>query len=259
MHKLIGFILFPILCAPVLAQDEQALAKASQNPVADLVSVPIQHNANLQFGPDDDYQSVTNIQPVLPFKVSEDWNLITRTILPIVSQPGLVPGEDRKTGLGDTSFTAFLSPSAASDITWGAGPVFLLPTSTDDRLGADEWGAGASAVVLIMPGSWVIGSLVSNVWDINGDIDINLFTWQYFINYNFKGGWYFTSAPIMTADWEADSDDRWTVPVGGGFGKIFRLGKQPMNANVQAFYNVEAPDIVGDWSIRAQLQFMFPK
>ena len=104
-----------------------------------------------------------------------------------------------------------------------------------------------------------VADLISVPIQHNADTDINLFTWQYFVNYNFSDGWYFTSAPIMTADWEADSDDRWTVPVGAGFGNIFRIGKQPMNFNVQGFYYVEAPEVLGDWALRAQLQFMFPK
>ncbi len=247
------------LATPALAADDSSLAKASQNPVADLVSLPIQHNADLQFGPDDDYRSITNVQPVVPVNLNDDYNLITRTILPIVSQPGTVPGQDRKNGLGDTSFSAFISPADSGSITWGAGPVLLIPTSTDDRLGAGEWGGGASVVALAMPGRWVVGSLFSNVWDFGGDTDINLFTWQYFVNYNFDDGWYLTSAPIMTANWEADSDDRYTVPVGGGAGKIVRLGSVPLNVNVQAFYYAEAPRALGDWSLRAQVQFMFPQ
>jgi hypothetical protein len=247
------------LSGQVLSADNQSLAKAAQNPVADLVSLPFQNNTDFNFGPEEETLNTLNIQPVYPVSLNNDWNLITRTIVPVVSQPGLTPDQDRETGLGDTTFTAFLSPRDSGDLIWGAGPVVLLPTNTDDRLGPDEWGAGASVVLLTMPGRWVVGSLFSNVWDIDGDTDINLFTWQYFINYNFEDGWYFTSAPIMTANWEAESGEEWTVPVGGGFGKIFRIGRQPMNANFQYFYNLEQPKGVGDWSIRAQLQFMFPK
>ena len=240
---------------------KEELAKATQNPVADLISIPFQNNTNFDYGPDDKTQNTLNIQPVIPLNLNEDWNVITRTILPVVSNPSLVPGGDRETGLGDTTFTAFLSPAAPGDWIWGVGPVLLLPTSTDDQLGADEWGAGASVVVLTMPGPWVIGSLVSNVWGINEDAgnDVNLFTWQYFINYNFQAGWYLTSAPIMTANWEAPSGQKWTIPVGGGAGKIIKLGKLPVNVQAQGFYNVEAPDPVGDWSLRLQLQLMFPK
>jgi hypothetical protein len=128
-------------------------------------------------------------------------------------------------------------------------------------LGSDKWGAGPSVVILTMPGQWVIGSLLSNVWSFagSGDQDINLFTWQYFVNYNLPGGWYLPSSPIITANWEADSDNRWTIPFGGGVGKIFKIGKQSMNALVQAFYNVKRPDFGSDWTLRLQLQFLFPK
>jgi len=235
------------------------LARAVQNPLASMISLPFQNNTDFNFGPKDKTLNTTNIQPVIPFSLNDDWNVITRTIIPIVSQPGNIPGQDRKTGLGDTTFTAFFSPKASGKWIWGVGPVVLLPTSTDDRLGAGEWGAGVSVVALTMRGPWVVGSLFSNVWDINGDTDIDVFSWQYFVNYNMADGWYLTSSPVITANWEASSGEKWTVPVGGGFGKIFRIGKQPMNAQFQYFHNVEKPDFVGDWSIRMQLQFMFPK
>ena len=172
-------------------------------------------------------------------------------------------GQDRETGLGDTTFTAFLSPAKPSRVIWGVGPVFLLPTASDDRLGADKWGLGPSAVLLTMPGNWVIGSLFSNVWSTggSGDEDVSLFTWQFFANYNLPNGWYLTSSPIITANWEADSgSDTWTVPLGGGVGKIFRIGSlPPMNFQVQSFYNVAKPDAFGRWNLRVQLQLLFPK
>lgn len=235
------------------------LARAAQNPVASMISVPFQSNTNFNFGPQEKTQNVLNIQPVIPFELSEDWNLITRTIVPVVSQPALTPEQDREFGLGDTLFSAFLSPKDSGQLIWGVGPALLLPTSTDDQLGAGEWGAGPSAVVLTIRGPWVVGSLFSNVWSFTGDEQVNLFTWQPFVNYNLDDGWYLTSAPVITADWEADSDNTWTVPFGGGFGKIFRIGNQPMSASLATYYNVEKPDFGADWQIRAQLQFLFPK
>ena len=241
--------------------EDSELAKKTQNPVSDLISLPFQNNTNFGIGPDDKTQNILNIQPVWPFSLNEKWNLVTRTIVPVISQPGLLPEQNRTNGLGDTTFTAFFSPKDSDKLTWGTGPVFLLPTATDDVLGSDKWGVGPSVVLLAMPGNWVIGSLFSNVWSFagSGDQDVNLFTWQYFINYNLPGGWYLSSAPIITANWEADSGNKWTVPFGGGFGKIFRIGKQPMNGQVQAFYNVEKPDLGPDWTLRLQLQFLFPK
>jgi len=242
-------------------QDEAELAKKTQNPVSDLISLPFQNNTNFGIGPHDKTQNVLNIQPIWPFALNEDWNLITRTIVPVISQPALAAGQERTNGLGDTTFTAFFSPKDSGKLIWGLGPVFLLPTATDDVLGSDKWGIGPAVVVLTMPGNWVIGSLLSNVWSFagSGDQDVNLFTWQYFINYNLPDGWYLSSAPIITANWEAESGNKWTVPFGGGFGKVFRVGKQPMNASVQAFYNVEKPDLGADWTLRLQLQFLFPK
>ncbi len=254
------------LTAPTAGAAEQSqadLAKAAQNPIANLISLPLQNNTNFDFGPLEKTQNILNIQPVWPVSVGENWNLITRTIVPVTSQPGLVPGQDRKTGLGDTAFTGFFSPKDSGKWTWGLGPVVLLPTATDDRLGSDKWGLGASLVALTMPGQWVVGGLISNIWSVggSGEQDINAFTFQYFVNYNIpdSGGWYLTSAPINTANWEADSGNKWTVPIGGGAGRVFKIGKQPVNAQAQAFYNVEKPEFGADWQLRLQLQFLFPK
>jgi hypothetical protein len=239
------------------------LARAVQNPVASMISLPFQNNTNFEFGSKDKPLHTLNIQPVWPVGLNDDWNLITRTIVPIVSQPQLVSGQDRETGLGDTTFTAFLSPARPGKVIWGVGPVFLMPTASDDRLGADKWGLGPSAVLLTMPGNWVIGSLFSNVWSTGGSgrEDVSLFTWQFFVNYNLPNGWYLTSSPIITANWEARTgSDTWTVPVGGGVGKIFRIGSlPPMNFQVQGFYNVAKPNALGRLNLRVQLQLLFPK
>jgi hypothetical protein len=160
------------------------LARAVQNPVANLISVPFQNNTNFDFGPRERTQNVLNIQPVVPFSLSDDWLMITRTIIPIVSQPSLFPGQDRKNGLGDILFSGFLSPSnqdlwIGGKVLWGAGPAILLPTATDNQIGPGQLGAGPSAVFLAMPGQWVIGSLFSQVWSFTGGSDVDLFTWQF--------------------------------------------------------------------------------
>jgi len=248
----------------VQAEDKSTedLAKAAQNPIADLISLPLQNNINFGVGPGDDVQNVLNIQPVIPIKLSENWNLITRTIAPVIYQPELVPGYGSEFGLGDINTTLFLSPAKPGKILWGLGPVLSFPTASDKVLGTDKWSAGPSAVALMIRGPWVVGALANNLWSYAGDDDredVNQFLLQYFINYNLPQGWYLSSAPIITANWEADNGDKWTVPFGGGVGKIFRIGKQPMNAQVQAFYNVEKPDNGADWTLRLQLQFLFPK
>jgi hypothetical protein len=261
---LLVFVFLLLTTGTALGQEpsQEELAKQSQNPLASLISLPFQNNTNFGIGPGDETQNVLNIQPVWPFSISDNWNLITRTILPVISQPSFYTGgTGSEFGLGDTTITAFFSPSAASKLTWGIGPVAVIPTATNDALGGDTWSGGVGVVGLMMPGNWVVGSLISNVWDVSGPQDVNFFTWQYFINYNFPKakGWYFTSAPIITANWNASSSNRWTVPFGGGFGKIFKIGKQPVNAQAQAFYNVEVPDNGPDWQLRLQFQLLFPK
>jgi len=256
----------------VEAQDTGKLAAAAQNPVADMISLPFQNNTFFGIGADDDIANVLNIQPVIPLTFG-DWNFINRTIIPLIHLPDLTGGIPElpegggssvgsEFGFGDINHTVFVSPAKASPIIWGIGPSFNFPSATDDLLGTDKWSAGPSAVVLAIPKPWVIGALVRQLWSFAGDDarkDVNQFLIQPFVNFNMAGGWYLVSSPVLTANWDADSENRWTVPVGGGFGKIFRVGKQPINASAQAFYNVERPDIAPDWTFRAQLQFLFPK
>jgi hypothetical protein len=239
------------------AASDEDLTKKTQNPVADLISVPFQNNLNFGVGPDDDLQYILNVQPVWPFKLSEDWNLITRTILPLMYQPELAPGVGDEFGLGDTLFTGFFSPSKPKKIIWGAGPAVLFPTSTDDSLGVGEWGLGPAAVVLTIDGQWVYGALLNNVWTFAGEF--STMTFQPFVNYNLPSGWYLVSAPIVTANWDADRDNIWTVPIGGGMGKIFKFGKMPVNCQAQIFYNIETPDGGPEWQLRIQFQLLFPK
>jgi len=240
---------------------KEDLAKAAQNPIANMISVPMQDNINTGIGPDDETQNVLNIQPVYPFSLGDNWNVITRTILPVISQPDAMTGEGRVDGLGDINFSAFFSPSDSGALTWGIGPALILPTATDKVLGPDRWSGGLAAIALAMPGNWVVGAMVSNVWSFagSGDSDVNFFTCQYFINYNLPDGWYLTTSPINTANWEADSGEQWTIPIGGGIGKIMKWGKLPVNAQVHAYNNIESPENGADWQYRVQLQFLFPK
>jgi len=241
----------------------EELAKLAQNPVGNLISLPFQNNTNFNVGPYSGTQNVLNIQPVIPISVNQDWNIITRTILPVVSMPSLAVGEDRTNGLGDTTFTAFLSPAQPDDLIWGAGPVFQLPTDTND-LGNKNWGMGASVVVLKLEkgNPWVYGVLVNNVWSLSSSKRGGAYSnglIQPFVNYNFPEGFYLTSAPIATVDWKAESGQQWTVPLGGGVGKIFHLGRLPVNTQLSGYYNVVHPDFGANWQVRFQVQLMFPK
>ena len=243
----------------------EELAKLAQNPIGNLISLPFQNNTNFNVGPMNGTQDILNIQPVVPISVNPDWNIITRTILPLIWQPEFVPGQGRQFGLGDLTLSAFLSPSqpGPGGLIWGAGPIIQMPTDTND-LGNKNWGLGPTAVVLrLEKGSpWVYGVLVNNVWSLSSSERggaYNNFLVQPFINYNLPGGTYFTSAPIITADWKADSSERWTVPLGFGVGHIFHFGKLPVNSQIGAYYNVVHPDNAANWQLRIQVQLMFPK
>ncbi len=268
---LIRFVFFSVCLASgnAIAQDADddaaALAKAVQNPIASLVSVPFQWNINLETGPQEKTQHVLNIQPVLPFELNENLNLITRTIVPLISQPAFGQGQSREGGLGDIQFSAFFSPKkpGPGGWIWGAGPVLQFNTASDDRLGQGVWGIGPTAVALKMSGPWVVGGLINNVWSFtedSGRADVNKMLIQPFINYNFadKPGRYVTFAPIITADWKAD-DDKWVIPLGMGIGQVMKIGKQPVNIQASAYYNVERPDNAAKYQIRLQIQLMFPK
>jgi hypothetical protein len=259
-----------ILCAaaaPASAQEKLSateLAKLAQNPVGNLISLPFQNNTNLNFGPEKGTQNILNIQPVIPIEVTPDWNVITRTILPVIWNPSLGPNDSSTTGTGDTTFTAFLSPAKPGKLIWGAGPVVQIPTNSNAELGNKNWGLGPSFVVLHLDKGdpWVYGVLVNNVWSLSSDErggSYNNGLIQPFVNYNFEEGFYLTSSPIATVNWDAPSGQKWTVPVGGGIGKIFHLGRLPVNTQLSAYYNVERPDNAANWQIRFQVQLMFPK
>ncbi len=242
------------------AGDTTSLAEKTQNPISDLVSLPLQNNFNFKTGAAEGLQWIMNVQPVIPVTLNENWNLINRAILPVIAQEELFPGTGSKSGIGDLQYTPFFTPNTGGDVVWGVGPVFQFPTASDDLLGTGKWNLGPSAVLVATPGRWVVGALAQNVWSVGGDSDranVNTFLFQYFVNYNFDDGWYLSSAPINTANWEAD--EKWTVPLGGGFGRVFSIGKQPMNAQLQAFKNVVSPENAADWQLRFQLQFLFPK
>ena len=186
-----------------LADDTEALAKAAQNPIAAMISLPFQNNTTLNAGPEKQTLNVLDIQPVIPIKLDDDWNLISRTIMPVISQPGFVPGQERVNGIGDIQEELFFSPAKPGKLIWGVGPILQLPTNSNDALGTKKWGIGPAAVLLTSEGHWLYGVVANNVWSFAGPGDaapINQMLVQYFINYNFEEGWYATTSPDITAN-----------------------------------------------------------
>jgi hypothetical protein len=245
------------------------LRAKAQNPVANMISLPFENS--LDFGAPDGNAYILNIQPVIPFTVG-DWNFINRTIVPIIRSPGQLEGlpglpETRSGGsiwgLGDINHSTFLSPADPGPIIWGVGPSVQFPTATSSRLGTGKWSAGPSAVFITQPAPWSIALLVRQMWSFaaaeSDRDDVSQFVIQPFINYNLEDGWYLVSEPAFTANWEASSDQRWTVPIGGGFGRLFTIGNQPINIRLQGFHNIEEPDNAPDWIATLNIALLFPK
>jgi hypothetical protein len=240
------------------SNDEAALAEKLQNPIADLISVPFQNNTNFNVGPRKGAQDILNIQPVIPLHVTADWNVITRTIVPLTWSPSFQPAASVPPfGVSASSFSAFLSPTATIDgWTWGAGPIVGMPTITNENLGSNVLGAGPAVVAVRTAHPWVHGLLVNNVFSFGGTTGrggtaYSIMTVNPFVNYNFGGGWFIGTVPVMTANWYGRGE-KWTLPVGAQFGRLIKIGgKLPVNLVVGAYYNALRPPGAGSWQLAA--------
>lgn len=245
---------------PAPAPDARELAKQTQNPVADLVSLPFQFNFNTGGDLEDQTAFNLNFQPVIPIQVSSGVKLIARTIIPVNSVPG--PAFVRFSGTGDIQSQLFFTPAESGSIVWGVGPVFSLPTATAAPFATGTWAGGLGGVTVINAGDFVIGGLVSQFWpmhDDGDDIETDLLVIQPFINYNFGTGWALSFAPLITANWNAPSGEEWTVPVGIGITKTTVFNGRPMNIGVQYYDNVERPAGSAGKQIRFVVALLYPQ
>jgi hypothetical protein len=246
------------------ASDEAELAKKTLNPVANLISLPIQFNYDHKIGPTDNGKKyVVNIQPVIPFSIGPEWNLISRTILPLADQDDILPGgKADASGLGDTTQSFFFSPKkpTASGWIWGAGPVILLPTATDDDLGGEKWGLGPTAVALRQAHGFTYGILANHIWSVAGDSDrsdISATYLQPFFAYTTKTFTSFTINTESTYDWE---DDQWSVPINFMVSQVLKIGSQPISLQVGPRYWAESSDSSPEgWGFRFTFTLLFPK
>ena len=214
----------------------------AQNPIATRISVPFQSNTYFSAGPLEKIGNVLIIQPVIPIKRGQNWNLISRWVTRVVYVPRVSPDHGSEFGLGNLQPEFYLSPAHTGKVIWGVGSRLYLPTATSDELGINKMGGGLAAAALATNGPWIIGILANNVWAGSGNERVDRMTLSPFVYYNLKDGWYFVSSPVITSNWVATSNDRWTVPVGGGIGRLFKIDNQAVNARIQGLYNAARPD-----------------
>ncbi len=263
------FLLVSALCHGASASAQEAkttsiedLAKTAQNPIADTISVGLESVTAPNTGPYRQTANLFKVEPVIPFQLNADWNLVTRTTIPGIAQVRFSPEQGRIGGTGDINQIFALSPSHAGSLIWGVGPTFSYPSATDPVLGSGKWSAGPTMVALTMPGPWVLGVLANNIWSFAGPSDrapVNQMMLQYFVNYNFSDGSYISSSPIITANWIAKGNERWIVPVGAGIGKLFIVKGQPIDAQIGVYYNLLKPDLASHWQARFSISLLFPK
>lgn len=258
----ISVILGGVACT-AHAQDADELARQLSNPIASLTSVPMQFNWDDGVGADDDGERFfLNVQPVIPVSIGEDWNMISRTIVPVVYQNEVFPGAGSQFGLGDTVQSLFFSPKAmtASGWTWGVGPVLLVPTATDDLLGTEKWGAGPTGVALRQTSTgWTYGALFNHIWSFAGDsdrADINATFLQPFLAKGLGQGRTVNVSLESTYDWE---NQQWTVPINVGYSKVSKIGTQLVSYQGGLRYYLEAPDSGAEWGVRFTFTLLFPK
>jgi hypothetical protein len=236
----------------------QELAKAKHNPFAEQITVPFELSSSLDVGPGNGTAGGLNVQPTIPFSLSEDWKLITRPSLSLL----MTEQPHRKLGLGDIELPTYLTPGLCDKWVWGIGPDLQAPTATEHELGTGKWSAGPALGLVYMSGPWVNGILASHLWSFAGESDrddVSQSTFEPVISYNFDNGWYVDFDSTITADWNAPSDKRWTVPVGLDAGRAFQIGKRSVSVQFGTYYNVERAEGAGKWLVRLQVSLIFPK
>ena len=266
--KLLSITLVALLLLPFQVIHGGDLRSAVQNPISSLISLPFKFTFDK--GAPNGSADFLNIQPVVPVTVG-DWNLVNRAIVPLIDLEGTVSGTPNipnptpgggASGLGDINYSLYFSPVKTDKVIWGAGPSVNLPTASDDQLGSGKWSAGLTAVALTQPKFGSVGILGRQLWSFAGDNDrpdVNQFLLEPFVNYNLDQGWFLLTDMVMTANWDAPSSQRWTVPIGGGFGRVFKIGNQAINSRLEYYYNVERPEGAPKQLISFTWQFLFPK
>ncbi len=240
-------------------------AARAENPVSDIVRLPIVNSTFFGIGPRDQVGNALLFAPIVPFLFKGDWSIVTRTIIPVITRPDVAAGSGRTTGLGDITLEVLghklwrFRRGKLFDV--ALGPIVGFPSATREVLRSGKWKLGPKLVAGVTAKRWVALVLVRNFWSVGGDAnrpDVNALLLQYLLFYNLPKGWYLAMEPIITADWTQSNPNRWTVPFGIGVGKFFRIGRLPMTTRAQAFYNAVRPDFGAKWELRISLIFFNP-
>jgi len=242
------------------AESDAELAKELSNPIASLTSVPFEYQYDDGIGPSGDGERQTLlIKPVIPFSLNDEWNIISRTIIPYIELDDVTPGSS-DSGTGDIVQSFFFSPKKpnARGAVWGIGPIVQIPTSSSNGLGYNEWGAGITGVILRQAGPWTFGGLASHVWDVGGtDVDQSDTFLQPFLAYNTKNLWTISANTESTYDWE---DEEWSVPLNFKVSKLVTIGKQRVSLSGTLRYWAESSDAgPEDLGFTLGATFLFPK
>ncbi|HEV8110141.1 MAG TPA: hypothetical protein VGP97_21720 [Burkholderiales bacterium] len=249
------FLLALVLPRPAQPRDESPVEK-QLNPIANVTRLSVSPSVDLGVGPDHKNQPALNFQPVVPFRLSDNWHIITRSSLSIIH----LPDPEATTGLGDLSTSLFVSPARTGSWIWGAGPIFQLPTATDTNLGTGKWSAGPTAALIYSNEPWVNGILVSHLWSVAGAHDrdqVSLTQIEAQLSYLYPNNWYLQTNPTFAYDWKASAGQRWTVPVGFDVGKVSPYRLEGIGLQFGAYYNLVRPDGAANWVLRAQLSVTY--
>jgi len=252
------------LAQPMAPVSDTEVSKEIENPVTRRITLPLRYEADFLEGPYKATKDTFSIdQAVVPFRLTEDWALVTRAKLPGEAQPPKKLGDHWAAGLSNGYTTFFLSPEHGEGLYWGVGPVLYYPSATNSVLGHRKWGSGPSAAFIKEDESpWVFGAVANNIWSFGGPPGTSDRTNQLllnpFVSYHFDEGWSVGSSPNITTNW-INSGGKWTVPVGGGFGKVVRLGEQPIKLDLDAYYNAIRPKSADEtWLLQVTVTFQFP-
>ncbi len=249
----------------MLAQSApEELRKIARNPFADEIKLPFEEDFTFNQGPFNRNANSLAIDPVIPLSITGDWLLVTRIVATALAyQPNSLARTGGTTGIGDTIASFFLSPADAGKLSWGVGPAVLMPTATNNQLGAGKWGVGPTGAVLTEPEWGSVGVLVQNIWSVAGSSNrppVNQLQLEPLFSYNLPRGWYLTSNPTIIADWTHPTSQRWLVPIGGGPGRSFNIGKQAVDSNLTFYWNAVRPGnpLSPKWQLNLEFTFLFP-